>query len=434
MHVESRDAARELLQFIDRSPSPWHAAANMAQELRAAGFRELSEAQPWDLQAGQDYFVRRDDSSLVAFRVGKLPGSSLRIVGAHTDSPGFRVKPQPIIASDGMLRLAVEVYGGPIIPSFTDRELGLAGRVHYRTADGIVRRLVHIDRPLLRLQNVAIHLNRDVNEQGLKLQRQDQLQLLLGLEADEKAGLNAFRGLLAEQAGCDGADVLGWELAVVDTQPGAFFGMADEFIANGQLDNLASCHAGLRALLQASDAGTTRILACFDHEEVGSESYAGAGGNFLETVLERMRDALGVPPAEWAITCSDSLLLSADMAHAYHPAYPQLHDPQHRVYVNGGPVIKHNAAQRYATDGVGEAFFTALCQGLGLPVQHYVHRNDLPCGSTIGPMSAARLGLRTLDVGAAMWAMHSARESAGAADHLMMIRAMSGFYGADSIG
>lgn len=422
----------ELLGYIDASPSPWHAVAEAVEMLEARGFRRLEEDQRWELAPGGSYYTVRDGSSLIAFTIGGdgLGQSGFRIVGAHTDSPGFRVKPGGAMAKDPLAALGVEIYGAPILATFTDRDLTLAGRVFVRDPNedtGVRARLVRFDRPLVRLPNLAIHMNREVNREGLKLDHQEQLPLFLATLSEELPPGRRFRQLLGAGLGVDPEDLLSWSLAVADTQPGAFWGPEGEFLADGQLDNLASCHAALTALPKEREEGVA-VAALFDHEEVGSESYKGASGDFLEAVLERIAAGVGLNEEARRAALAGSWLVSADAAHAYHPSWPRHHDDQHRVQVNGGPVIKLNAAQRYATDDAGEAYFARLCESAGVPCQRYVHRNDLPCGSTIGPMLAARLGVRTLDVGSPLWAMHSARESAGTFDHDHLVRALATFF------
>ncbi|MCS4505823.1 putative M18 family aminopeptidase 2 [wastewater metagenome] len=419
MAVQEYEIADDLLAFIDAAPSPWHAAAIMAAQLEAMGFEELREDKAWTLAPGRGYFVRRGGASLIAFRVGRDPAASgLRIIGAHTDSPGFRMRPEGSTAGEPSAALGVEIYGGPIIATFADRDLTLAGRVWCRGQHGEPVPLLYAgDRPLVRLPNLAIHLNRGVNEDGLKFQLQDQLGMVFSDRANN--GLTPF---LAEELGHDPGAVLGWELALTDTQPGTRFGADGEYIANGQIDNLASCHAGLCALVQEAPAEGVTLLACFDHEEVGSESHRGAAGTFLPATVERILAATDAAAGREAIFAR-SWVVSADMAHAWNPNFPQAYDQRHAPRVNGGPVIKLNAKQRYASDGEGEIYFRHACERAGVPVQRYVHRNDLPCGSTIGPITAARLGIRTVDVGGAMWAMHSARESAGALDPAYLVSA-----------
>jgi aspartyl aminopeptidase len=436
---DRRRIAQDLLDYIDASPSPWHAVATAVADLEQRGYRRLAEDEAWDLQPGHGYYVVRDGSSLIAFRIGDgaLREAGFRIVGAHTDSPGFRVKPNAAHAKGPLAALGVEIYGGPILASFADRDLTLAGRVFVRDDSrpaGVRPELVRFERPLVRLPNLAIHMNREVNREGLKFDYQEQLPLFLAALSEELPPEQRFRALLAERAGVAPDDLRAWGLAVADTQPGAFWGADDEFIADSQLDNLASCHAALAALPQETADGGVALAALFDHEEVGSESYKGAAGNFLESVLAGIAAGLGLDAGGYRAALANSWLVSADMAHAYHPSWPRHHDDQHQVRVNGGPVIKINAAQRYATDELGQAFFAGLCEQVGVPCQTYIHRNDLPCGSTIGPMMATRLGLRTVDVGNPMWAMHSLRESAGAFDHGGLIRALEAFYTAGGEG
>ncbi|MFM8330561.1 MAG: M18 family aminopeptidase [Candidatus Methylumidiphilus sp.] len=424
---QTRAFAQDLLDFIDASPSPWHAAANIAQRLAAQGFRELREEDPWQVKPGDKCYTLRGGSSLIAFVAGTRPpgAAGFQIVGAHTDSPGLRLRPHAPHAAEPMLRLGVEVYGGPILASFTDRDLSLAGRVNLR---GAGPRLLRFPKPLLRLPNLAIHMNRSVNEDGLKLHKQNELPLLLCNLRESLPPDGQFRALLAEEAGVAAGDIVNWELLAYDTQPGAFWGPAAEFIADSQLDNLASCHAALSALLAIENPAATCVCALFDHEEVGSESAKGAGGSFLPDVLARLT---GADAEARARAMAQSFFISADMAHAYHPNFPAAYDPQHILRVNAGPTIKTNASQRYATDAESEAYFIGLCQAAGVPWQQYSHRADLGCGSTIGPILAARLGVRTVDVGNPMWAMHSVRESAGVLDHGFMARVLGRFFGAE---
>lgn len=428
--LELRAAAESLLEYIGSSPSPWHAVQRSVVELEKAGFQALSEGAPWELRAGGAYYVVRDGSSIIAFRIGKgdVAAQGIRIVGAHTDSPGFRVKPHGAHGRGAFTRLAVEVYGGPILATFADRDLTLAGRVITEEGGELRPRLVHFRKPLLRLPNLAIHMNREVNEQGLRFEPHEELPLVLELAREELPPEQRFRQLLGEELAVDGAVIRSWELAVADTQPGAFFGPEEEFIASPQLDNLASCHAGLKALLAADDPAGITMCAFFDHEEVGSQSYKGADGSFLPDVLARIAAALGLSDEAKRRALANGLVLSADMAHAWHPSFGRFYDELHQVQLNGGPVIKINAKQRYSTDAVGEAYVEQLAARVGVPCQKYIHRTNLPCGSTIGPITAARLGMRTVDIGNAMWSMHSLRESAGAHDHGMMIRLLTEFF------
>jgi aspartyl aminopeptidase len=379
--------------------------------------------------------VVRDDSSIVLFIQGKKPlaETGFKIIGAHTDSPGLRIKPNAASTTDGLLRLGVEVYGGPILATFTDRDLSLAGRVTYKNdKGGISISLVRFDQPLLRLPNLAIHMNRTVNDDGLKLQKQIELPLILSALTDEQLPQAYFSTLLQQQTGIDALRILSWDLAVYDTQKGAFWGAQSEFYANSQLDNLASCHAALQALLDDAviQSDGTRVCAFFDHEEIGSQSNRGADGSFLPDVLQRIALSTAIDKEDYARALAKSFMISADMAHAYQPNFPNAYDPDHKVGVNQGPVIKLNANQRYSTESVSAAMFADWCEQAGVPYQKYSHRCDLPCGSTIGPITSAKLGIRSIDVGSPMWAMHSIRESAGVLDHYYMIRVLKQFFAA----
>jgi aspartyl aminopeptidase len=431
MTTLAQTAAQDLLDFIDASPSPWHAVATCEARLQAAGYTCLNELDRWQLSAGGSYYVVRGGSSIIAFIVGTQVAAEtgLRLIGAHTDSPGLRLKPKPAEDAQGMVRLGVEVYGGPILATFADRDLSLAGRVNVRTADGFVSKLVRFDESLLRLPNLAIHMNREVNESGLKFNKQTELPLLLGVSDDEVKAEARFREPIAAALKVAPEDLLTWELNAYDTQKGAFWGVDQEFIANSQLDNLASCHAALSALLATDKPAATCLCAFFDHEEVGSESAAGAGGSFLSDVINRLAAHAELDGEDQRRMLARSFFISADMAHAWHPNFPAAYEPCHRVTVNAGPVIKSNANQRYSTSADTAARFMAICEKAGVPCQQYAHRTDLGCGSTIGPIVAAQLGIPSVDVGSPMWAMHSIRESAGVLDHSYMIAALTTAFG-----
>lgn len=431
----TRATALELIDFIDASPSPWHAVARAETLLQAQGFLRLDEGERWQLSPGGRHYVIRGGASLIAFIVGSqaLAETGYRIVGAHTDSPGLRLKPRPALASDGLVRLAVEVYGGPILASFADRDLSLAGRVVVRTKTGQEARLVRYTRPLLRLPNLAIHMNREVNEQGLRFNRQTELPLMLGQlglfgARDDASAEARLHSLLAGAAQVEACDLLSWEINIHDLQKGSLWGANEEFIASRQLDNLASCHAALMALTAQQQPAATCIAALFDHEEVGSESATGAAGSFISDVLIRIATQCGLDAEDRHRAQAHSFFVSADMAHAWHPNFPAAYEPAHKIAMNGGPVIKTHASQRYTTQAESAARFMRCCAAASVPCQQYSHRGDLGCGSTIGPLLAARLGMAGVDVGSPMWAMHSARESAGVADHAHMIAALGAAY------
>jgi aspartyl aminopeptidase len=423
INAGQRAQAQDLLDFIDASPSPWHAVATAEQRLLAAGFIRLEESARWQIEPGGRYFVVRGGSSLIAFAPGQqsLAEAGFRIVGAHTDSPGLRLKPHAAHTCEGHVRLGVEVYGGPILATFTDRDLSLAGRVNVRAAQSFQTRLLRFEQPLVRLPNLAIHMNREVNEQGLKLNKQAELPLLLGLLQQGIEADSQFMGAVAQALEVDASTIINAEFNVYDTQKGVFWGGGQEFIADSQLDNLASCHAALTALIATRNPASTVMCALFDHEEVGSGSAVGADGSFIQDVLDRIRCGLGLDDEARHRATANSLFISADMAHAYHPNFPAAYEPNHKVVVNGGPAIKTNANQRYSTGAGTAARFMLLCEQAGVPCQQYAHRTDLGCGSTIGPIVAAQLGMPSIDVGCPMWAMHSLRESAGVLDHAWMI-------------
>jgi len=414
-HPSAIRHARDMLAFIHSSPSPWHAVETMVECLQEDGFSELRETDTWALQSHGRHYVIRGGALMAFVTGGASPAETgFVIAGAHTDSPGLRLKPCAAHLSEGVLRLGVEVYGGPILATFTDRDLGLAGRVQKRTENGIETQLINIARPIVRLPNLAIHMNREVNEQGLKLNRQTELNLIFS--GEEALSADDFKGFIASELDCDPADILAMDLLVRDTQEPAIWGAREEYVSSAQLDNLASCHSILQALLKVDAPRQTVMGAFFDHEEVGSESNVGASGSFVSDVLARISDALFLHGADALRARAHSRFISVDMAHAWNPNFPAAYEPQHRLRINGGPAIKYNASQRYATDSESAARFMQWCEEAGVPYQQYVHRSDLACGSTLGPMVAARLGMPAVDVGAPMWSMHSLRESAGVLD------------------
>ena len=419
---------QDLLDFIDASPSPWHVVTTSSERLTKAGFKALNESEAWQLETGGRYFVTRGGSSIIAFTIGQnsLPISGFNMVGAHTDSPGLRLKPHAAFSSDGLIRIGVEVYGGPILATFADRDLSMAGRVNVRIANGFETRLIKFDKPLLRLPNLAIHMNREVNDKGLKFNKQTELPLLFGESANGIEADAQFLGHIAKSIKVEVKDIINFELNVFDTQKGIIWGANQEFIADSQLDNLASCHAALSALLANKKPNNTAICALFDHEEVGSESATGASGSFLADIVERI--SLHLNKEEKLRALANSFFISADMAHAFHPNHVGSYEPCHHVHINKGPVIKTNANQRYATNAESAARFIRLCEHAGVPYQEYAHRTDLGCGSTIGPIVASRLGVASVDVGSPMWAMHSVRESTGVLDHAYMIKVLTTYY------
>ena len=429
------DAVRDLLAFIDASPTPYHAIAETVRRLAAGGFSECREDELWTLSPGDRRWVVRNGGSLVAFQIGSESPveGGFRIVGAHSDSPNLRAKPLADLKAHGYRQLAIEPYGGILLHTWLDRDLSLAGRVTLRDGSDTRTLLVDFGRPLLRIPSLAIHLNREIKESGLKLNPQTQALPMLGLE-DAPSFAALVTGELRAQKLADAApeDLLAHDLMLYDVQPSAALGADGAFIAAPRLDNLASCHAAVSALLAATGAalgGATRAVVLYDHEEVGSQSAQGAGGTFLLESLERVVAGFkGGEPQGFARARARSQLVSADMAHAVHPNFAEKHEPGHRPVLGRGPVIKSNVNQSYASDALSAGAFAALCARVGVAPQHFTSRNDQPCGSTIGPITAARTGIATVDVGNPMLSMHSCREMAGAADVEPMIRVLRAFF------
>lgn len=426
----------DLAAFVQASPSSFHAVAEAARRLGAAGFLELVETEEWPHAPGKHFVVR--DGAIVAWVTpeGTVATTPFRIIGAHTDSPGFTLKPKPTTGAHGWLQAGVEVYGGPLFNSWLDRELEFAGRLVF---DDGTTALVRTG-PFLRFPQLAVHLDRGVNTEGLTLNPQQHLNPVIGVGDLADTDVIAH---LAGLAGRAGKHVAGYDIVVADTAAPQVFGLDGRLFASGRLDNLSSVHAGLVALLAVAAVGPSgaastsapsgataapaiAVFAAFDHEEVGSETRSGAGGPFLESVLTRISTPAG-SSSERARALADSWCLSADAGHAVHPNYPERHDPVNRPIVNRGPLLKINASQRYATDAVGAAEWARSCRAAGVEYQEFVSNNSVPCGSTIGPITATRLGIRTFDVGIALLSMHSARELCGVDDPAALASAMQAF-------
>lgn len=429
------DRIRDLISFLDVCPTPYHAVAEAVRRLEAAGYRPLRELDAWELEAGDRCYVVRGGGSVVAFELGaaELADAGLRIVGAHTDSPNLRLKPRADVKAHGYRQLAVEPYGGVLLHTWFDRDLGIAGRVSVAAGEEPRTVLVDLRRPLARIPSLAIHLYRELRQDGLKINEQTHLPPLIGLEtAPELATLLVEELEARGEDSIDVDDILAYDLMLYDLAGAEVGGGHGEFLFSARLDNLASSHAALSALLDAGEkdeAPFTRVVALFDHEEVGSRSAHGAGGPFLLDVLDRvaMLTSGGDPEAR-ARAIARSMMVSADMAHAVHPNYADRHEPGHRPLIGGGPVIKVNANQSYASEAETAAMFASVCRRADVPYQHFITRSDYGCGSTIGPINAARVGLRTVDVGSPMLSMHSCREMAGTADIEPMIRALTAFF------
>ncbi|MFI7481002.1 M18 family aminopeptidase [Kocuria sp. M1R5S2] len=405
----------DLGRFVTESPSSYHAARAAGRRLEGAGFRRLDETQDWaaaDVR-GRRYVLR--DGAVIAWATPAdvRPGAGFRILGAHTDSPGFKLKPRPTTTAHSWYQAGVETYGGPLLNSWLDRELRLAGRIVLRGDDGVPEERLTATGAVARIPQLAIHLDREAN-QGLKLDRQDHVQPVWGVGPAEDADVLALLARHAEDGPVDPARILGHDVVLADAQRPEVFGGCGELFASGRLDNLSSVHAGLGALVrevEAVEGGPhVAVLAAFDHEEIGSRTRSGAAGPFLEDVLVRIGEGLGRTPAEHRRSLAGSVCLSSDAGHLVHPNYQGQHDPVNRPVPGGGPLLKLNADQHYATDAVGAAIWAEACARAGAGYQEFVSHNRVPCGSTIGPITAARLGIRTIDVGLGLLSMHSARE------------------------
>jgi len=414
--------SQQLLKFLDSSPTPFHATENLAQALSLAGFVEVKEADAWDIKAGQGYYLLRNDSSILAWRQPESFSAGLRMVGAHTDSPCLKVKPNPEIYRFGYHQLGVEVYGGLLMNPWFDRDLSLAGRVSYLDGSGELKHeLIDYVDAIGSIPNLAIHLDREANT-ARTVNAQLHLPVLLG-QGEDKLNLREMLADKLRQQGRSVGQVLDYELSFYDTQGASLIGLKREFIASARLDNLLSCFIGLQSLIYASP-GQAQVLICTDHEEIGSTSACGAAGPMLEQWLERI-----IPDNEVRNRAlAASMLISADNAHGVHPNYADKHDENHGPLLNSGPVIKLNSNQRYATNSETSATFKQIALQEEVDVQAFVVRSDMGCGSTIGPITAAEVGVRTVDIGVPQFAMHSIREMAGVHDAHGLYRILKRFY------
>lgn len=427
MDASQKTFNSELIDFLKCSPTPFHAVATMAISLEQAGYQRLFEADSWQGLAAGQYYVCRNDSAIIAFtKASDAAETGYKMLGAHTDSPCLKIKPTPEISKNSYYQLGVEVYGGALLNPWFDRDLSIAGRVTFKTSAGeIVSQLIDFEKPVAIIPSLAIHLDQDANKNKTVNAQTDLPPLILQLPKDKPLD---FRDLLlqyikTELSKADAAKVLDYELSLYDTQSAAIVGLHNDFISSARLDNLLSCFVGLKALLE-SDKNQNTLLVCSDHEEVGSMSAAGAQGPFLKSVLERLTDS-----AENLTRCIDrSMMISADNAHGIHPNFTDKHDDNHGPILNKGPVIKLNSNQRYATNSETSAVFRDLCEQADVPVQSFVVRSDMACGSTIGPITASELGVKTIDVGVPTFAMHSIRETAGTWDAYYLFRVLKLYF------
>ena len=426
-----------LLSFLDASPVNFLAVKNIADMLEAGGFRRLNPALPiGTVNAGDRFFVTKNDSSIFAFRIGAKPLADVgfHMICAHADSPTFRIKPNAeMLCEGGLVKLNIEVYGGPIMSTWFDRPLTLAGRVIVRSQDVMQPQtmLLHIKRPLLQISNLAIHFNRQVND-GVKLSKQKDVLPLLGqINSQLEAGnllMNVIVEELNKQRPIQQEDILDFDLYLADTTPACTFGAHNEFISAGRLDDLSMCFAGLEAMLAAHDTDTTQVLAIFDNEETGSQTKQGAGSPFLSYMLKRIALAQTNTEEAYYQAVERAFMISADNAHAWHPNYAEKYDPTNHPMLGGGPVIKFNAAQKYASDAASAAVFAGLCAKAGVPCQRFVNHSDVAGGSTLGNILASSIPLRGVDMGNAILAMHSCRETGSVRDHEYCVKVFTEFF------
>ncbi|MDY4566434.1 MAG: M18 family aminopeptidase [Prevotella sp.] len=431
---------KRLLSFLDASPVNFLAVKNIADTLLANGFRRVDPSQPLgEVKSGDRFFVTKNDSSVFAFRIGNKPiaDAGFHMICAHCDSPTFRIKPNAeMLTEGGIVKLNTEVYGGPIMSTWFDRPLTLAGRVIVRDEDVMQPQtlLLHIKRPLLQISNLAIHFNRQVND-GVALSKQKDVLPLLGQITSQLEAGNLLMNVILEELNSSAADrkfctkdILDFDLYLADATPACTFGVHNEFISSGRLDDLSMCYAGLEALIASDTTDTTQVLALFDNEETGSQTKQGAGSPFLSFMLKRIALAQSNTEEAYYQAVERAFMISADNAHAWHPNYPEKYDPTNHPMLGGGPVIKFNAAQKYASDAVSAAVFAGLCEKAGVPCQRFVNHSDVAGGSTLGNILASSIPLRGVDMGNAILAMHSCRETGSVADHVFCVKVFTEFY------
>lgn len=429
---EKLEFAQQLIDFIYESPTAFHTVSTVKERLHTCGFIQLQEEEKWNLEKGGKYFVTKNDSAIAAFVIGKgnAVECGFKIIGAHTDSPTFRIKPAPEMASEGSyIRLNTEVYGGPILNTWLDRPLAVAGRVTVRSENILYpeTRLVNIKKPILIIPNLAIHMNREVNK-GIELNAQrDTLPLLAHVKESLEKG-NYLLQAIAEELNVDASSMIDFDLYLYEYEKGSIIGLNNEFISSGRLDDLAMVHAGIEALCKVEAVQATNVMIAFDNEEVGSRTKQGGDSPFLSTVLERILIAQGKGREDFFRALAKSFMISADLAHAVHPSMGEKHDPVNRPVLNKGPVIKISANQSYTTDSNSDAVYEEICKKAGVPVQKFVNRSDLAGGSTIGPISSTHLDIRSVDMGTPILAMHSVRELGGVLDHTYVAASFEEFF------
>ena len=424
---------KRLLSFLDASPVNFWAVKNIAEELQKNGFRHVNPQEPLGkVEAGDKFFVTKNDSSIYAFQIGRKPlaDAGFHMVCAHCDSPTFRIKPNAEMTCEGgIVKLNTEVYGGPIMSTWFDRPLTLAGRVIVKGEDTMHPQtlLLHIKRPLLQISNLAIHFNRQVND-GVKLSRQKDVLPILGIINDELEQGNLLMNVITTELNIRQKDILDFDLYLADATPACTFGVHDEFISSGRLDDLSMCWAGVEAMIASAPTDTTQVLALFDNEETGSQTKQGAGSPFLSYMLKRIALSQSGTEEAYYQAVERAFMVSADNAHAWHPNYGEKYDPTNHPMLGGGPVIKFNAAQKYASDAVSAAIFANICEQAGVPCQRFVNHSDVAGGSTLGNILASSIPLKGVDMGNAILAMHSCRETGSVIDHEYTVKAFTKFY------
>ncbi|MCP9545445.1 M18 family aminopeptidase [Segatella copri] len=424
---------KRLLSFLDASPVNFLAVKNISEELEKNGFRRMNPQEPLGkIEAGEKFFVTKNDSSIYAFQIGKKPlaDAGFHMICAHCDSPTFRIKPNAeMLCEGGIVKLNTEVYGGPIMSTWFDRPLTLAGRVIVKGENTMNPQtlLLHVKRPLLQISNLAIHFNRQVND-GVKLSKQKDVLPILGIINDELEKGNLLMNVITGELNIKKEDVLDFDLYLADATPACTFGVHDEFISSGRLDDLSMCWAGVEAMIASDANDTTQVLAIFDNEETGSQTKQGAGSPFLSYMLQRIALAQSHTEEAYYQAVERAFMISADNAHAWHPNYSEKFDPTNHPKLGGGPVIKFNAAQKYASDAVSAAIFANICDAAGVPCQRFVNHSDVAGGSTLGNILASSIPLKGVDMGNAILAMHSCRETGSVIDHEYCVKAFTKFY------
>lgn len=424
--------AKELIDFLYESPTAFHAVKNVKEVLNKEGFTELCECSKWELEKGGKYYTTKNNSALIAFTVGKgeIEQEGFKLIGAHTDSPTFRVKPNcEMTVENSYVRLNTEVYGGPILNTWFDRPLGIAGRVILKS-DSILfpkSELVNINKPLLIIPNMAIHMNREINK-GFEINAQKDTLPVLSLVNEKLEKGNYLINLLAEELKVNKEEIIDFDLYLYEYEKGSIVGLNNEFISMGRLDDLQMVHAGINALVKSNITQATNVMVCYDNEEIGSATKQGADSDMLSNILERIVLSLGKDREGFFRALAKSYIISADNAHAVHPAAPEKHDPTSRPLINKGPVIKINANQAYTTDADSDAVYEMVCKKAGVPVQKFVNRSDARGGTTIGPINSTHLNIRSVDIGNPTLSMHSIRELAGVDDHTYAMKSFLEFY------